>query len=73
MLTGVEFVTNRETRAPATKETDRLLELMRQRRVLVGNEGRDLNILKLRPPLVFKREHADLLVDALDSALGELS
>lgn len=73
MLAGVEFVTDREARTPATAETARLLELMRQRHVLVGNEGRDLNVLKLRPALVFQREHVDLLVDALDSALGQLA
>jgi 4-aminobutyrate aminotransferase-like enzyme/Ser/Thr protein kinase RdoA (MazF antagonist) len=72
MLTGLEFVTDREARTPATRETERLLELMRERRVLVGNEGRDGNILKLRPSLVFKQKHADLLVTALDEALSAL-
>jgi len=72
MLTGVEFVTDRDARAPATEETARLLELMRQRQVLVGSEGRDSNIIKLRPSLVFRREHVDLFVEALDGALSEL-
>lgn len=72
MLIGLEFVTDRETRTPATAETARLLELLRQRHVLVGSEGRDANILKLRPSLIFRHEHADLLVRALDSALSEL-
>ena len=72
MLTGVEFVTDRDARTPATGETARLLELMRQRQVLVGSEGRDANILKLRPSLVFRHEHVDLFVEALDGALSEL-
>ena len=72
MLTGVEFVTDRDARTPATGETERLLELMRQRQVLVGSEGRDANILKLRPSLVFRHEHVDLFVEALDGALSEL-
>jgi 4-aminobutyrate aminotransferase-like enzyme len=73
MLAGIEFVTDREARTPATCETSRLLELLRQRHVLVGSEGRDANILKLRPSLIFQREHADLLINALDDALGELA
>jgi len=73
MLAGIEFVTDREARTPATGETSRLLELLRQRHVLVGSEGRDANILKLRPSLIFQREHADLLINALDDALGELA
>ncbi|MDH3621390.1 MAG: aminotransferase class III-fold pyridoxal phosphate-dependent enzyme [Gammaproteobacteria bacterium] len=72
MLTGLEFVSDRDTRTPATEETARLLELMRQRHVLVGNEGRDGNILKLRPSLVFTHEHVDLFIDALDGTLGDL-
>lgn len=72
MLTGLEFVSDRETRTPATAATARLLELMRQRQVLVGSEGRDANILKLRPALVFEHEHVDLFVDALDDSLGAL-
>ena len=73
MLSGLEFVSNRETRSPATKETLRLVELMREQRILVGEEGRDSNILKLRPPLVLGKKHADMLVDGLDACLTQLS
>jgi 4-aminobutyrate aminotransferase-like enzyme len=73
MLTGLEFVTDRVSRSPATKETLRLVELMREQRILVGEEGRDSNILKLRPPLVLGKKHADILVDGLDTCLTQLS
>jgi 4-aminobutyrate aminotransferase-like enzyme len=43
---------------------------IRRAGVLVGIEGPHANVLKIRPPLVCEREHADLLVDALDQALG---
>ena len=72
MLTGLEFVTDRKTRTPATRETKQLLELMRRRQILVGKEGRDHNILKLRPPLVFDRTHVDLFINALDESLSAL-
>jgi len=72
MLTGLEFVTDRAERSPATSETARLLELMRQECVLVGSEGRDANILKLRPSLVFERDHVDVFVDALERSLDAL-
>ena len=70
MVTGLEFVTDRATRTPATAETAQLLEVMRQNGVLVGSEGRDANILKLRPSLVFVREHVDVFIDALDRSLA---
>jgi 4-aminobutyrate aminotransferase-like enzyme/Ser/Thr protein kinase RdoA (MazF antagonist) len=72
MVSGVEFVSDRRARVPATTETARLLELIRQRRVLVGSEGRDANILKLRPALIFSREHVDRFIDALDQSLAAL-
>lgn len=69
---GVELVTDRKTLAPATAETKRLLNLMRDEGILIGSEGVLGNILKIRPPIVFQREHADLAVSALDRALGNL-
>jgi 4-aminobutyrate aminotransferase-like enzyme len=42
--------------------------LASRHRVLIGSEGPAGNVLKLRPPMIFGREHADLLVAALDAA-----
>ncbi|HNP64765.1 MAG TPA: aminotransferase class III-fold pyridoxal phosphate-dependent enzyme [Woeseiaceae bacterium] len=69
MLAGIEFVTDRDNRTPATSETARLLELMRERQVLVGKEGRFNNVLKLRPPLTLREAGVDEFISALDSAL----
>ena len=40
---------------------------LRESRMLIGYEGPHANILKLRPPMPFRREHADLLVEAIDA------
>jgi 4-aminobutyrate aminotransferase-like enzyme len=45
---------------------------MRDRGVLIGDGGEHGNVLKIRPPLVFQREHGDVLVEALDEVLGEV-
>jgi 4-aminobutyrate aminotransferase-like enzyme/Ser/Thr protein kinase RdoA (MazF antagonist) len=37
-------------------------------RILIGYEGPGASILKLRPPMPFGREHADLLAHAIDEA-----
>ena len=42
--------------------------LASQSRILIGYEGPHASILKLRPPMPFSREHADLLVQAIDAA-----
>ena len=42
--------------------------LASEARILIGYEGPYASILKLRPPMPFRREHADLLVQAIDAA-----
>lgn len=43
---------------------------MRERGVLLGATGSARNVLKIRPPLVFQCEHADLLLQTLDDVLA---
>jgi 4-aminobutyrate aminotransferase-like enzyme len=45
-------------------------EQLRERGILVGRTGKCGDVLKIRPPLVFGDEHADLVVSALDRVLG---
>jgi 4-aminobutyrate aminotransferase-like enzyme len=40
--------------------------------MLLSATGPQASTLKIRPPLVFNTEHADLLVDTLDQVLGTL-
>jgi len=42
--------------------------LLALRTALRGAVEREASILKLRPPMPFRREHADLLVQAIDAA-----
>jgi 4-aminobutyrate aminotransferase-like enzyme len=43
---------------------------LREEGILVGLTGKLDDVLKIRPPLVFGEEHAELLVRALDRVLG---
>jgi 4-aminobutyrate aminotransferase-like enzyme len=67
---GVELVRDRVTQEPATVETTRIVNALRERRVLISASGPGANILKIRPPLCLSREQADLFVAALDEVLG---
>lgn len=69
LLLGVELVEDRDTRAPATGDAHRVRESMRDGEILLGTTGPAGNVLKIRPPLVFGREHADLLLQTLDEVL----
>jgi 4-aminobutyrate aminotransferase-like enzyme len=66
---GVEFVTD-AAMTPATGFAADVVERMRQRGVLMNRIGRHMNTLKIRPPMPFSRENADLLIDTLAEVLA---
>jgi 4-aminobutyrate aminotransferase-like enzyme len=66
---GVEIV-RPGTTEPDPATTKEIVEGMRQRGVLIGTTGRHGNTLKIRPPLAFGREHADVLVATLEGVLS---
>jgi 4-aminobutyrate aminotransferase-like enzyme len=68
LLLGVELAD--EARAPAAGHARRVTEAMRERGILLSATGPAGNVLKIRPPLVFQHEHADLLLQALDEVLA---
>lgn len=72
LFVGVELVTDRATKAPATAETARLVNGLRERRILISAAGPHANVLKIRPPLVFRREHAEHFLEAVDGVLREI-
>jgi 4-aminobutyrate aminotransferase-like enzyme len=69
---GAELVLDRHLKTPATRETARLVELMRENGVLLGSNGLSSNVLKMRPPLPFSKANADVLLAALDHSFGAL-
>jgi 4-aminobutyrate aminotransferase-like enzyme/Ser/Thr protein kinase RdoA (MazF antagonist) len=62
LLIGVELESG--------ERAEQVVDALRERCVLIGRTGRARNVLKIRPPLVFGDEHADLLVSALSAALA---
>lgn len=70
LFLGIELVTDRKTREPATALARRINDGMRARGVLVGTEGPYDNVLKMRPPMIFSRANADHLVGALEEAFA---
>lgn len=69
---GAELVTDRDTKAPASRYAVKVANEMRQRGVLMNKLGIHYNTLKIRPPMPFSTEHADLMLDTLDGVLTDL-
>jgi alanine-glyoxylate transaminase / (R)-3-amino-2-methylpropionate-pyruvate transaminase len=70
LMLGVELVTDRISRAPATAQTLDVLEAAREMGVLVGKGGLDANVLRIKPPMCITAEDADFALDVLDRALA---
>ena len=66
LFKSVELVTDRESREPATELTVQVVNGLRKRNILAGSIGKDANMLKLRPPMVFTQENADHFLNVLD-------
>jgi 4-aminobutyrate aminotransferase-like enzyme len=69
---GAELVTDRATKAPASQFAIKVANKMRQRGVLMNKLGIHYNTLKIRPPMPFSIEKADVMLDTLDSVLRDL-
>lgn len=69
---GAEMVLDRETKQPATAFTKRVANAMREEGVLINFLGIHYNVLKIRPPMQFTRENADLLLETLDRVLSRV-
>ncbi len=72
LFMGVELVRDRETRSPATEETNQLIERLKMDGILLSAEGPYHNVLKIKPPMQFEETDADLLLGAVDRALYEI-
>jgi 4-aminobutyrate aminotransferase-like enzyme len=72
LFIGVELVTDRATKNPATAATAKLVNGLREKRILISAAGPHANVLKIRPPLVFSRDNADLFLAAIDDVLAGL-
>jgi 4-aminobutyrate aminotransferase-like enzyme len=73
LFLGVELVRDRATLDPAASEASYVANRLRELGILLGTDGPYHNVVKIRPPMPFNAEDADLLVGALDRVLGELT
>lgn len=68
---GLELIRNRQTLEPATAETALLCDRLRELGIFMQPTGDDLNILKIKPPMVTSRQSVDFFVDMLGRVLTE--
>ena len=67
LFVGVELVSQH----PA-QDTSTVVNKLKQLGVLAGITGPENNVIKLRPPMTFQKEHADIVASKLNQALDSL-
>jgi 4-aminobutyrate aminotransferase-like enzyme len=67
---AVEFVRDPVSRVPDQAAAVAGVNALRERNVLIGTAGQHGNIWKIRPPLCFKCDHADMFVEAVEHVLN---
>lgn len=68
LFLGVEIVRN--GREPDVERTVAIVDQLKEAGFLTSNAGAFRNVLKFRPPLVFRHEHADAFLEAFKRVLA---
>jgi 4-aminobutyrate aminotransferase-like enzyme len=69
-MQALELVKDRKTKEPAPVQTNAVVEELKKLGVLIGKGGVYGNVLRTGLMLNATKEHADMLVDALDKSLA---
>jgi 4-aminobutyrate aminotransferase-like enzyme len=72
LFIGLELVGDRDAKQPAPEIASQLINRLRHRGILIGAAGRWGNTLKIRPPLCFTKDNADMFIAACDEVLREV-
>jgi alanine-glyoxylate transaminase/(R)-3-amino-2-methylpropionate-pyruvate transaminase len=72
LMLGIELVRDRKTKEPANTECAKVLELCRERGLLLGKGGLQGNTIRLKPPMCITKADADFLADCLDEVLEQV-
>ncbi|MFW9850738.1 MAG: aspartate aminotransferase family protein [Candidatus Thorarchaeota archaeon] len=72
MMIGVELVRNQDTKVPASQEILDVMELTKEKGLLIGKGGLDGNVIRIQPPLELTQEQIDSAISILDDAFTEV-
>ena len=72
MFIGIDLVTDRTSREPATAEAQHIITRLKQEFILFSADGPNRNVLKFKPPMVLSLDDADHLLRTLDTIFDEI-
>ena len=72
LFIGVEIARSDAARTPDADRAVDIVNRLKDRGFMTSNAGAYRNVLKIRPPLVFKQSHAEEFLDAFDTTMAEI-
>lgn len=72
LFIGVEIATTDTARDPDMDKAVDVINRLKDRGFLTSNAGAYKNVVKIRPPLVFKQSHAEEFLTAFDATMAEV-
>ena len=72
LFIGLDIVDNKADKNPDREKAIEIVETLKSKGVLISNAGQYRNVLKLRPPLVFDLDNANLLLETLNQVFREV-
>ncbi|CAG5991370.1 unnamed protein product [Menidia menidia] len=73
LFVGLELVTNRGEKTPATKTAAWVMKKLKEEdQICISTDGPWENVLKFKPPMCFSMDDAELVVQCIDRILTEI-
>lgn len=69
LMLGVELVKDKKTKEPAPQEVLKVMDLTKDRGVLIGKGGMAGNVIRIKPPLCLTKQDADTVAAVLEDCL----
>ena len=73
LMLGIEIVKDKETKEVAPQETLKIMELCKERGLLIGKGGMAGNTIRIKPPLCINSDDAQFIIKTLDEVFGIVS
>ncbi|KAG7251910.1 hypothetical protein CRUP_002840 [Coryphaenoides rupestris] len=72
LFLGLELVTDRALRTPATDVASMVVRRLKEERICVSTDGPFENVIKFKPPMCFSMEDAELVAQKIDGILTDI-
>lgn len=72
LMLGVELVRDQATKEPASNEAAQLMELSKERGLILGKGGLFGNTMRIKPPMCITIDDADFLLAVIDDCLDAI-